>query len=241
MAQDFDFVAIDMGNTLLKIAFFLKKNILEVKKYSFPSFIEDTSLIKKLQNTAGIYSSVRSSEDNLQLEKILPSIINVSTLKKLPLHNLYQSPTLGWDRLLNAIAIHSLKETETAIAIDIGTCIKFDCVDQDAYIGGSISPGLRLRFSSLHQLTANLPYLENYSSIDIIGKTTETCMQSGVINGAKGEIIHFINRYKTEYPSLTVFVTGGDSAHFDFDAKNNIFVLQNLTFIGLYQIYTFNV
>ncbi len=241
MTQYSDFVAIDMGNTLLKIAYFFNGKIVKVEKLPFLTFIEDTHKHVLLSGTPAIYSSVCSIEDNKRLESVLPQIKNVAHFEKLPLKNGYGSKTLGWDRLLNAIAIHSLKETKCALAVDIGTCIKFDFVADDVYLGGSISPGLRLRFSSLHDLTANLPYLSDYSTLDILGSTTETSMRSGVINGAKGEIKHFIDRYETEYPSLTVFVTGGDSPYFDFESKNNIFVLENLTFIGLYQIYTFNV
>lgn len=241
MTQVSDFVAIDMGNTLVKIAHFFSNKLIRVEKMEFNTLLNSTDWIQKHASLEGVYSSVRSNLDNEALEKVLPNCKNVSMYSHLPIVNDYKSATLGWDRLLNAVAIHHLKQTENALCIDIGTCIKFDLVEGNHYKGGSISPGLRLRFSSLNMLTANLPYIEDYSPSDLIADTTVESLRSGVINGAYGEIKYFIERYKQLYPSLTIFVTGGDAHHFDIASKNDIFADENLTFIGLYQIYTFNV
>lgn len=241
MTQVSDFVAIDMGNTLVKIAHFFSNKLIQVEKMELNALLNSPELIKKCAPLEGIYSSVRSKEDNLALEKVFPKLKNVSLCTQLPIINDYKSETLGWDRLLNAIAIHHLKQTENALCIDIGTCIKFDLMEGNHYKGGSISPGLRLRFTSLNQLTANLPYIDDYSPSALIADTTHESLRSGVLNGALGEINYFIERYKELYPSLTIFVTGGDAHHFDIASKNDIFADENLTFIGLYQIYTFNV
>ncbi len=241
MTQVSDFVAIDMGNTLVKIAHFFENKIFKVEKYDFNQLLLSHSTIKKIVTLKGIYSSVRSEEDNEALEKILPNCINVSKVNNIPINNLYKSSTLGWDRLLNAVAIQSLKKTTAALAIDVGTCIKFDFVDNDDYLGGSISPGIQLRYKSLNAYTARLPYIQDCNHTSIIADNTEDALRSGVINGIQGEINYFIERYKEMYPSLSIFITGGDANHFEIASKNNIFVQDNLTFIGLHQIYTYNV
>ena len=241
MTQVSDFVAIDMGNTQIKIAHFFQKKIQKVDRISISELISHPESIQNITNLSGIYCSVRSKEDNMAIEKLFPFIKNVENFQKLPIKNDYKSSTLGWDRLINAIATNHLAKTAASLAIDIGTCIKFDLVVDNHYKGGSISPGLRLRFTSLNQLTANLPYADDYSPVEYLADNTIDAIRSGVINGAQGEINHFIRRYTEEYPSLTIFVTGGDAQYFDIESKNNIFVDENLTFIGLYQIYTFNV
>ena len=125
--------------------------------------------------------------------------------------------------------------TSSALVIDIGTCIKFDVIDQNkCYLGGSISPGIKLRYKSLHDYTGLLPLLNDDSNAPIIGDSTESCMHSGVMQGIQGEINHFVSYYVARYQDLTIFVTGGDAHCFDIDSKNNIFVEQNLTLYGLY-------
>lgn len=59
-------------------------------------------------------------------------------------------------------------------------------------------------------------------------------MHSGVIGGIQAEINQFILNYSAVYQDLSIYVTGGDAQHFDFESKNSIFVNENLTLLGLY-------
>jgi type III pantothenate kinase len=55
------------------------------------------------------------------------------------------------------------------LVIDAGTCVTYDFIDQeDNYLGG-ISPGLRLRYESLHAFTAKLPLLSIEDITALIG------------------------------------------------------------------------
>jgi type III pantothenate kinase len=132
-------------------------------------------------------------------------------------------------------------KTKYAVSIDVGTCIKFDLVScEEGYLGGSISPGIRLRYQSLNDYTGKLPLLSNKTSVDIVGTDTELSMQSGVINGIKAEINGVMDQYRSQYSSLTFFMTGGDAKYFDIHTKNDIFADENLTLSGLYEIYKYN-
>jgi type III pantothenate kinase len=127
------------------------------------------------------------------------------------------------------------------LSIDIGTCIKFDFLSGDNhYLGGSISPGLKMRFLALHQQTANLPLIETNKNPLLIGQTTAESIQSGVQNGIIAEIFGMIGQYEDQFPDLTVYFTGGDLQNFDFPQKNNIFVDENLTIKGISEIYQLN-
>ena len=54
------------------------------------------------------------------------------------------------------------------------------------------------------------------------------------------EIEGMIAMYEQQFEKLTVILTGGDLIYFDFPEKSNIFVEQNLTIEGLYQLYKFH-
>jgi type III pantothenate kinase len=154
----------------------------------------------------------------------------------------YSTPaTLGIDRLCNIAALNLLKSTGNRLCVDIGTCIKFDFLDEHQnYLGGAISPGLRLRFKALNSFTAKLPFLEPTTAIDLIGDSTNSAIQSGVQNGMQAEINGIIDRYQKEYQDLTIFITGGDAHYFDFEQKSNIFADENLTLKGIFELYKLN-
>ena len=78
------------------------------------------------------------------------------------------------------------------------------------------------------------------SLLDLIGVALVGILATLAINGIQSEINQLIRRYSEEFMDLTFFMTGGDIHYFDFPDKNNIFVDENLTLKGLYQIYLFN-
>jgi type III pantothenate kinase len=159
----------------------------------------------------------------------------------LPIENLYQTPeTLGGDRLAGAVAAAALYPGTNVLIIDAGTCIKYDFVNaQNQYIGGSISPGYKMRFEALHQFTNKLPKLKAGHYGDT-GNTTETAMKSGVFMGIVFEMKGFINFYKENKAVDKVILTGGDARHFANELNFPIFAEPDLTGIGLNEILSFN-
>ena len=134
-----------------------------------------------------------------------------------------------------------LLKTAFGVSIDIGTCIKFDLISKnDGYLGGSIAPGINLRYRSLNDYTGKLPLLFNKSATQLVGNDTNSSIQSGVLNGMNAEINGLIKMYTEQYSDLTFFMTGGDARYFDLDSKNDIFADENLTLIGLFEIYKHN-
>ena len=74
------------------------------------------------------------------------------------------------------------------LIIDIGTCITYDLLTQNNYIGGQISPGVYMRLNSLYSDTANLPKLNFDIISQDIGKTTKDSILIGVYEGILFEI-----------------------------------------------------
>ena len=125
--------------------------------------------------------------------------------------------------------------------IDCGSCITYDFINSaNEYLGGAISPGIRLRYETLHNLTANLPLLEKKKPKNLIGNSTESSIHSGVINGILIEIDGIVNKYKTKYPDLTVILTGGDSKFLSKRLKSSIFANSNFLLEGLNHILEYN-
>lgn len=237
-------LVIDAGNSFLKLALFENGEITNIQRIKFSEFEMLRHFYNQLGRPQVILSSVLNSEQTKQLLSLFDTCFNINRETKLPIHLNYSTVnTLGIDRICNAAAIHSMNflEKKGGVSIDIGTCVKFDFVDENGtYQGGSISPGISLRYKSMNDYTANLPLLDTKEPTSLIGRSTHESIHSGVMNGIKAEIDQFIERYRQENGDLTFFVTGGDAQFFDFGGKNDIFVNENLTLIGLYQIYLFN-
>lgn len=230
---------LDIGNTRAKFALFEGQTLLfqEVgDNQELLSFLKG----KKIKNA--VVSSVIKNQF-VELEKTLDCpIIHISSSTPIPIENLYLTKdTLGVDRLANAVAANSIFPQRNVLVVDCGTCVKYDFVNhKNQYLGGSISPGLQMRFKALNQFTGKLPLLKPEAHPSLIGDSTETAITSGVINGLVAEIKGVIKSYTSIYENLTVILTGGDASFFDKELKSNIFVEPTLTLIGLNEILLYN-
>ncbi|MCE2712720.1 MAG: type III pantothenate kinase [Cryomorphaceae bacterium] len=240
MTQAQDVLLIDAGNTHVKLCRVQNGKLGKVSRCTIEKLSEQITDMhaSELQK---ICTSVLSEEDNQRQFKHLYPIQIYAPETALPVDVNY-SPrnSIGMDRLCNASAIHKLKQTQVAVSIDIGTCVKFDVVEENTFVGGSISPGIELRFRAMHEFTGKLPLLTEKKQIHLIGQNTSESMLSGVMNGIQSEIEGMIMRYRNKYPSISFYVTGGDAKYFDFEGKNDIFAPENLTLEGLYTIYLHN-
>ena len=222
---------IDIGNTSIKLAVFNQTNqiasILRADKKDI--FEKLQALIQKFKPDYAMISQVGNPipELNNFLNTHQITVWLLSTKLKLPFDIAYQSPdTIGADRL-GLVAGAVLKQSHRdQLIIDAGTCVTYDFIDQNnIYRGGAISPGLNLRYKSLHNYTADLPLLHSTEKqVDLIGANTVSSIQSGVIRGLAQEIEGFIVKYNLKFKPLTVYLTGGDEKLLDRYIKNKIFV-----------------
>ncbi|MCE3296047.1 MAG: putative transcriptional acitvator, Baf family [Crocinitomicaceae bacterium] len=235
------YLVIDAGNTRVKTALYTAEDYVSVHHFSQNDEAAFFSFLKEATYDFAILSSVLESDKTAEILALTHNCLTLDKAK-IPVQNNYGSPeTLGADRLANAVAA-MFKARGNRLVIDVGTCIKFDFVDAaDTYLGGSISPGLRMRYEAMHHFTGRLPLLEPEKPGNHLGSTTESCMHAGALQGAQEEINGFIRYYEDKYEGLTIFVTGGDYLYFDYSAKNGIFADDNLTLFGLLQILKANV
>jgi len=235
-------LVIDIGNTRLKTGVFSNHELVKTNRIILEDFEGELSHFSSQRFDEVIISSVVSPQLLGKIKKYWKAPIIIDSDTTLPFENNYETPeTLGIDRLCNAMFGYMHSETDTAVVIDLGTCLKFDTISRTkGYLGGSISPGIQLRYKALNQFTGKLPLLNYTEQIDLIGRTTHSSMHSGVMNAIRAELDGFMKEYSNKFEDLTFFVTGGDLEHFDLASKNDIFADENLTLKGLYEIYMHN-
>lgn len=231
---------LDAGNSQIKAAVF--DGYYLAKKAVFQDFKRELADFFIQNNVKTIFlGSVVHIPDSFQLEFGL-SFQAIDSTSKLPIINAYNSPqTLGIDRLANAVEAYHQNNSKPALSIDMGTCIKFDYVNQQGhYLGGAISPGMQMRFKSLHHFTQKLPAVDFNGIAPLVGTTSLESIQSGVINGIIAEIDGIIDRYLHLDHNIKVFLTGGDAQFFNQSLKNIIFADPFLTLNGLNRIAKLN-
>lgn len=232
-------LVIDAGNTSIKIAHFANHKLQKIQRTDINNL---EGILEEFSQRKTVISSVLSQEQTNKITSLFKDSFLMNCHSKFPVKLHYKSPeTLGIDRICNAVYSAKNMKSKYALCIDIGTCIKFDLTNSNhEYLGGSISPGISLRYKSLNDYTGKLPLLSEKNNLPLVGDDTKSSIQSGVINGINAEIQRLIEQYSSEYKDLTFFVTGGDAQYFDLHAKNGIFADENLTLKGLYEIYKFN-
>ncbi len=236
---------IDVGNTLVKFAVFEQDRIVEKHAITSEGFLNFfKTIIKKHRNIDKcIVSSVAKlmTDDVGYVQKKLNTLI-LNSETKLPFKNLYKTPkTLGVDRIALVCASVEQFPDKNVLIIDAGTCITYDFINtKNEYLGGAISPGIRLRYQSLHNLTANLPLLETEMPENSIGNSTASSIHSGVVFGILKEIDGVIEDYQEKYSDLTVILTGGDAYFLSKQLKNSIFANSNFLLEGLNFILEYN-
>lgn len=237
---------IDIGNTRVKIAVFREDKILEIVNTEMLQLEQLQGLLIKYPNIkSAILSAVKpyAEEVNSFLQAQL-YFLKLDFSTPVPFKNLYRSPqTLGKDRMAIAAASQALFPKENVLAIVAGTTITYDMVNQlGEYLGGSISPGIHMRFRALHTFTDQLPFVETRpgNEVSLIGVNTQQAIHSGVIQGVKAEVDGIIKQYRITFPDLRVVLGGGDYKYFDKRVKNNIFASPNIVLVGLKEILIFN-
>jgi type III pantothenate kinase len=238
-------LVIDKGNTFTKVFIFKDDKIIARAKFELLDVFLLDKIFKEYSIDASIYSHVGNKDDeNISYLLAHSNFIQYSYLTELPIVNKYASPeTLGLDRLSVVCAAQSILPNTNVLCIDMGTCITYDLLNsQSEYLGGAISPGIRMRFKALNTFTAQLPLFEPVGRMPkLIGDTTENSIKSGVINGTIQEILGIINEYQQNYPDLQVLMCGGDLTFFDTQLKNSIFARPDLVAEGLNTILQYNV
>jgi len=237
-------LSIDIGNSRVKLAVFNDDKCVVVEVTNKENLINK---VKSIKESYAIEFVIISSVSGMKTEEI--KRIN-SFFKVLILRNNLDFPfiidyktkdTLGVDRLALMAAVTKKYPHKNVLVIDAGTCITYDFMTKDThYLGGSISPGLLMRYKALNNQTEKLPLLVPEYPKNIIGDSTSQSIHSGVIIGVINEIEGVICQYRAKYPHLTIVLTGGDTNFLSEKLKSGIFANPNFLLEGLNHILNYN-
>ena len=115
----------------------------------------------------------------------------------IPIH--YDDPReVGPDRIMNAVAAKE-RYGAPAIVVDFGTSTNFDIVSPDGdYVGGVLAPGIEVSMDALFARAARLVKVDFVEPPQVIGKTTATALQSGLVYGFAGQVDGIVEAIRRE-------------------------------------------
>jgi type III pantothenate kinase len=117
---------------------------------------------------------------------------------------------IGPDRLANAVAAKE-RYGAPAIVVDFGTSTNFDVVSPAGeYVGGVLAPGIETAMEALFERAARLVKVDFVEPPAVIGKSTETALQSGLVYGFAGQVDGIVKRIRGELGAdAPAIATGG--------------------------------
>ncbi|GHT17475.1 type III pantothenate kinase [Bacteroidia bacterium] len=240
-------LCIDIGNSSSKVGIFDNRELKHF--FLFKTIIKKDEIVQicnKFAVSACILSSTVKSDFKLInfLKEKIPFFIELTHKTPIPITNCYKTPeTLGKDRLAAVAGAVFLQPGNDTLVVDAGTAITFDFIDKEKkYRGGTISPGLAMRFRALNEFTGRLPLLQiaDNENIELTGNDTRTAILNGVVNGILFETDSYITAFKEKFPALSVFLTGGNANYLAKRLKNFALIENSLVLIGLNCILEFN-
>jgi type III pantothenate kinase len=178
------------------------------------------------------------------LTKIDPLVIGPGVRTGIRIHY-DRTQDVGADRIVDAVAAHQLYGGPVVV-VDIGTATVFDAITADgAYIGGAISPGMKIAADAMFRNTSLLRRVDMVAPEKVIGTSTVAAMQSGFVYGFAELIEGMLARFKAELSpdapdDVTVVATGGLADLMAEHVGSFDHVNAELTLIGLRLVHEMN-
>ena len=226
-------IAIDIGNTNIVFGIFKNNKLINVYRLNSieRGHIKIDFLLKyNIQNII-ISSVVPNLTDKIQglckrKIKIKPLIIKHNNIPNLIL-DVEKPNQVGTDRICNVIAVSNSYKLP-AIVIDMGTATKFDVINSEGhFIGGIIAPGIELSAMNLFSKAALLKKTQFKFPENVIGRNTESNMQSGIMYGAIDSINGVFDKY-TEWDIQMKNISAGAPG----DSIGGMQVVYNVSYEG---------
>lgn len=237
---------VDIGNTAAKGTVFDGLEPLETKVVDNNDPDSLVALAQRHGAEGAVFCSVRGADEEfgvrLRAELDIP-VLQLTAATPLPFGIVYSSPfTLGVDRIAAAAGVMQ-RYGGNAYVVDAGTAVTADVVADGKFLGGNISPGLRLRFRSLNAFTAKLPLVRPDGELPEWGHDTETAIRCGVVGGLVAEIAGGYAEVKKRYNDIRLVMTGGDADFLNPLLKEKGLegcIDHDLVGLGLVSIYNYN-
>lgn len=205
-------LTIDIGNTAVKTGLY-RDGVLVQSVAGVGLGVEAVETMLTFNTVDGICYCCVGSDSNGIITFLrngkLP-YLELTAETPLPIVVDYDRSTLGVDRIAAAVGVSDSEVP--ALIVDAGTAVTADLVAEGHFMGGNISPGLKLRFRSLNAFTSRLPLVTPDGPCPDFGHDTRTAIRSGVVNGLVSEIVATYEDARKWFENVRLIVTGGDSA-----------------------------
>lgn len=156
----------------------------------------------------------------------------------------YENPReVGADKIVNAVGAVKLYGAPVII-VDFGTATTYCAISRNGdYLGGIICPGITISAEALFDKAAKLPRVEFAEPRYVIGRNTETSIQSGLFYGSAGQVEYLVRIIKREMreENAKVVATGSAAMFIASKLKCVDEVNMVLTLEGLREIYYMNI
>ena len=236
---------IDIGNSRAKVVVMEVDTLVKedvVEEFSASLFEEILAAYPAISRA--IIASTRGDEERVKqivAERIGKVVVFKPATTPIPLANHYHTPeTLGADRLAAAVGAQAMYPDCDIMIVDFGTAITIDFVEEGAFKGGNISPGVTTRFRALADYTARLPRCYATEEVLGYGRTTKEAIEQGVMRGVEHEIRGYVEAYMQKNEEKCIIFTGGDAKYFVKRIKNTIFADCEPVIFGLNRILNYN-
>lgn len=243
----------DIGNSHIVFGVYERDMLLKVWRIKTDTQLTEDEYFSTI-NVLLENSSIECKHiDNLIVSSVVPSLTRVfSHLAKKYFESKMLSVTpylelglkfpmpdpgfIGADLIVNAFAAKSLY-SKNCIICDFGTATTIQLIGKDGYFHGTIiAPGVLTASANLFQKASLLSAVQLQKPETLLGTTTETALQTGIVTANAIMLDGFIQRIKAEHKELgEIFTvaTGGIAELICRECKNVDHIEKNLTLIGL--------
>ncbi len=207
-------IAVDIGNTNITIALYLKDEEEFIKSVSGRSRAKLTDLFKSAWEKIPVAKSSKEGKRdgvivvcsvNPAWTKLIRQIVKDNLDERLhiigediplPMTLWVDEPDkVGTDRVVSAAAAYAVVKDAVVVA-DFGTAVTIDVVDEKGiFLGGVICPGLEIGARALKEHTAQLPEVKVTRPKEPYGKSTTEAINCGLYYSAIATLQEVIRRY----------------------------------------------
>jgi type III pantothenate kinase len=215
-------LAVDVGNTQTVFGMFDNARLGDTRRAATEpdrtgdelgvllSGLIDLDAVDGISLSSTVPSLVRSYEDFAARWVDVPILV-VGPGAKTGLPIRYDDPReVGPDRIANAVAARE-RYGPPCIVVDFGTSTNFDVVSAEGeYVGGVLAPGVEISMDALFARAARLFRVDFSAPPTVIGKTTGSALQSGLVYGFAGQVDAIVTRIRGELGAeARAVATGG--------------------------------
>ena len=219
-------IAVDVGNTQTHVGMFRDKDLLQHWRFATVREATGDQIAVVMSGVLDLRGLALADIDGAIVSSVVPQlaheyeyisenyldgqllVVGPTIRSGMPIR-IERPHELGTDRLVNAVAAWD-QYHDACVVVDFGTSTNYDVVsDQGEYLGGIISPGIEISMDALYDRAAMLTKVDIEAPKEVIGRSTQAALQSGLVYGFAGQVDGILRRVRGELGEIKAIGTGG--------------------------------